>query len=108
MARSRDRVKFTIPARHGASSKMATLLHDVFNIEEHYIKACSCEWKDVTIICRPSQFARFMILRNKRGMKNGFRELNATLFEARDTKQKTQTTFNVWGNFNEVKTDECV
>ncbi len=32
------------------------------------------------VICRPSQFARFMIGRNDIGMRNGFKELDAVLF----------------------------
>jgi len=33
-----------------------------------------------TVICRPSQFARFLIGRNDVGMRNGFKELDAVLF----------------------------
>jgi hypothetical protein len=32
------------------------------------------------IICRPSQFARFVIYRNEVGQKNGFMDLQAKLF----------------------------
>jgi hypothetical protein len=33
-----------------------------------------------TIICRPSQFARFLIYRNDEGGRNGFKELEPELF----------------------------
>lgn len=32
------------------------------------------------IVCRPSQFARFLIFRNEAGIKNGFMDLQATLY----------------------------
>lgn len=34
----------------------------------------------ITIVCRPSQFARFLIKRNEVGFANGFKELHAELF----------------------------
>ena len=33
------------------------------------------------IVCRPSQFARFMIYRHNVGVCNGFKDLNAALFQ---------------------------
>ena len=36
----------------------------------------------VEFVCRPSQFARFLIMRNEAGMKNGFKELYPKLIEA--------------------------
>jgi hypothetical protein len=36
----------------------------------------------VTIVCRPSQFARFLIYRNEAGGRNLFKELNPKLVEA--------------------------
>jgi hypothetical protein len=36
----------------------------------------------VLIRCRPSQFARFLILRNEAGCSNGFKELGARLISS--------------------------
>lgn len=40
----------------------------------------------ITIICRPSQFARFLIYRNEAGGRNLFKELNPRLEEANEEK----------------------
>jgi len=39
----------------------------------------------VTVVCRPSQFARFLIYRNDNGGKNSFKELRAELFTPEPT-----------------------
>lgn len=39
------------------------------------------QWcEGVVIVCRPSQFARFLIRRNELGLNNGFKELHPHLF----------------------------
>jgi len=57
-----------------------------------------CDWKDVTFICRPSQFARFLIARNDAGLPNGFKELSPELFVPQET-----TVFDVSGNKAEYR-----
>lgn len=71
---------------------MQNLLFDVFGISTQITKDCHREHFRVehdytnpeanylTIICRPEQFARFIVLRNSRGMKNGIKCLDAKLY----------------------------
>ena len=92
MSMSKDRVKFTLgtqylgmcPPNNTKAYKALELLEKAFGIKE-------CEAKElirkshrlnegITITCRPSQFARFMIYRDSLGIPNGFRDLKAELF----------------------------
>ena len=79
MSMSKDRVRFVIPGSRLSTScdadKYRQLVEDVFG-------EClgRCDWHDVTIICRTSQFARFMIERHRRGIQNQFSELKPELF----------------------------
>ena len=88
MSMSKDRVRFTIPGgyiSHGKdSANYRKLLDDVFGI-------CvgGRAWEDVTVICRPSQFARFLIERHKRGVSNQFSVLNAEMYQVGEEPRKT-------------------
>lgn len=75
MAMSRDRVRFKIRSCR-LDSKMIRLVKDTLGVD---LPAC---WDDdyITIICRPSQFARFLIERNNRDIANDFKGLDAELF----------------------------
>ena len=82
MAMSRDRVRFELPEcvlKHVGSTSgdaVRKALHEAFGIDIYpSMRICSR-----TIVCRPSQFARFLILRNEYGGTNSFKELNAELF----------------------------
>lgn len=81
MSASRDRVSFTIPSCQlslaFSSQPMRSLLVEVFELRMDEIPQTG----DFTIVCRPSQFARFLILRNDRGLPNSFKELKPILFE---------------------------
>jgi hypothetical protein len=102
MATSRDRVRFVIPshryfsARYGCPDKapkgkaaycayMDMVLETLgirgeeFNAAEAY----HCGVKGVEILCRPSQFGRFMVRRNELGLENWSSELNAKLEQAK-------------------------
>lgn len=84
---SKDRVRFQPALRVGssyfASCSRAELLCECFgltlNKAEKIVSRHSSKG-DIWIICRPSQFARFMIRRNELGWSNTFKELNAELF----------------------------
>ena len=83
MAMSRDRVRFTIQPRHfcGTSRDQGLfrdILYDVFGIDRAV--TFSRMEEEVTIVCRPSQFARFLIARNIAGLRNGFQELKPEMF----------------------------
>jgi hypothetical protein len=84
---SYDRVKFRIPGRSSGDSSKHYLpalaaLRAAFGMDERtYRSKSGSGYRDVEIICRPSQFARFMIKRNDAGGSNGFRELKPELFQ---------------------------
>ena len=95
MAMSRDRVKFTIPynrlmAGSGSGEKLRQLLIEVFNV-----RIPANQYGPVEITCRPSQFARFLILRNDRGLLNGFKELNPKLFTPRENQSRVDDTLKI-------------
>lgn len=86
MAMSTDRVKFTIPMYYESTpskkKKMQRILQSAFDIsfrESNDMFNSGCG--DPVIICRPSQFARFLIYRHAIGLQNQFKELEAELYE---------------------------
>lgn len=82
MSMSKDRVKFTIPAHRLTSSTQACSYRKVcleaFGTDFSDQRTGTC-W-EINVICRPSQFARFLIARNREGIQNQFSELNPVLF----------------------------
>jgi hypothetical protein len=99
MSMSKDRVRFTIPAYSMTSrgDGYRALLSEVFG---HSFAGQFIQHEDITIICRPSQFARFLIKRNEMGMQNGFKELKPELFTP--PEEKKQLVFDVSKNPNRV------
>lgn len=85
MSISHDRVHFNMPnvwsgrgdTRQDAIVKAAV---QAFGIPMEAAKRASAH--GVLVICRPSQFARFLILRNEYGGENGFKNLYAKLVPA--------------------------
>lgn len=87
---SRDRVSFEIGEGYFCSrsrqNKMSEVLERAFGISESEI---DCQIRTngcVQIVCRPSQFARFLIWRNDAGINNGFKDLQAKLFTPKKPK----------------------
>lgn len=87
MARmSKDRVKFRLPSHYWEKAGFKTLLTEAFNINEDqqhilYRSAVDSARQYAEVVCRPSQFARFLILRQDTpGFQNMFKELHAELF----------------------------
>lgn len=86
MTMSKDRVEFKLPCNYSYSNpakkvtKNQALIdatHKVLGLtREEMQKAIDGGW---TIRCRPSQFARFLIIRNNAGLPNSFKELNPKL-----------------------------
>jgi hypothetical protein len=87
---SKDRVVFTIPPsefkknKGGYKEALELAFGDPYNtdgwdgmIENHY---------GLTIRCRPSQFARFLIHRNDVGVPNSFQALNPRLEQEQDER----------------------
>lgn len=76
MAQSKDRVEFTLRAYDRDVEATMRGAARAFNISEDYARTLL----DKRIICRPSQFARFLIYREKEGACNSFKALSARLF----------------------------
>lgn len=80
---SKDRVRFKLKEYYFTHGTTHALLHDAFGIYGPAFQDAKRQAKrygHVEIICRPSQFARFIILREKHGFQNMFKELEADLF----------------------------
>ena len=60
---SHDRVHFTVPNQHLLKSAIRDVLNETMGISVDKMAAKSRLGEDLHIICRPSQFARFIILR---------------------------------------------
>lgn len=78
MSISKDRVQFSVPFHMAQNSGFGKLFRDVFGSDLPRPSYCDGE-QSITVVCRPSQFARFLIERNNRGFANGFKELNPQL-----------------------------
>ena len=81
MGMSKDRVVFKISGHRVAfggreSSIYRRILLDIFGID---VGQEGITTEDLTITCRPSQFARFLIRREELGGSNQFKELEARL-----------------------------
>jgi hypothetical protein len=84
MSMSKDRVRSTLPAYYveGSHHSMHLVLREAFGMSERDLVGVETTAKEtggVIIQCRPSQFARFLILREKAGYQNMFKELRAEL-----------------------------
>lgn len=85
MAMSKDRIQFTLPesVRFGKFRwQYEQLLDQVFGISASEAAPDG----DLKIICRPSQFGRFLVLRHLDGVTNAFSCLNAAFVP--NTEQK--------------------
>lgn len=74
---SRDRVHFSYNDSVDSSASRKAFTR-AFGVGAPRLSSCG-GGRHKTIICRPSQFARFLIYRNEEGGKNGFKILNAKL-----------------------------
>lgn len=85
----RDRVRFNLQP-YGLDQPTRNAFHKAFGapFPSHPMG------DTVIIVCRPSQFARFMIYRNDFGGKNSFKELNPVLF----TPEAQKPELDVSGN----------
>lgn len=83
MAMSKDRVSFHLPAYLFSAAGLTSVLEHAFNVDAttfRRMRAIAETNGAVEIICRPSQFARFLIYREQAGFQNMFKELKAKLF----------------------------
>lgn len=83
MAKSQDRVRFQLQAYYFTCPGIRGLLRSSFQLDGmagNELAHKADTYGHVVIVCRPSQFARFLIYREKEGMQNMFKELKAELF----------------------------
>ena len=77
---SHDRVHFTIPAQYLHKSTIRDCIFETLGIAGSQLIRMGRDDQDLHIICRPSQFARFVILRHvKYGEPNNMACLNMRL-----------------------------
>ncbi len=93
---SHDRVRFFIDdCYYNNSSKMGILrdvLKQAFGLGRgHSAQFMTNGYGGFYLICRPSQFARFLIYRNEAGIKNGFIDLRAKLYTPEPPKDAYTT-----------------
>ena len=81
MAMSKDRIKFWLGYTYLQNHRIYGVLEQAFSMprDETELRHRSNS-EGFWIICRPSQFARFMFYRNQAGLKNGFLDLKTELF----------------------------
>jgi hypothetical protein len=89
MSMSRDRVRFVIQP-YGSDPATAAAFVQAFKAP--FPSAPMAQ--ELTIVCRPSQFARFLIYRNDAGGRNLFKELKPELF----TPEAPKSEIDVSGN----------
>jgi len=84
---SGDRVRIVIPERYLHSSSFRKVMREAFamndsdfdgfkSVDDHYGHPNGME-----VICRPSQFGRFIVLRNEAGGTNSVKDLQPELFQ---------------------------
>ncbi len=79
---SKDRVRFTLTKEMLCSPRTRTVAQEVFG--ENLPLGYSQRGPAITVICRLSQFARFLIARSHAGSWDNFKDLRAELFVQKD------------------------
>jgi hypothetical protein len=89
---SGDRVRIVLPERRMKRNAFIRAAQEAFSLSADELRALQkCEdhygCRGVEVICRPSQFGRFMILRNEYGDDNSVKDLQPELFRPAPVKQ---------------------
>lgn len=95
---SSDRVRFEwdTHGRTSDSAQVEKLFWLSFGMSSYDYRKMTRNHPDGwSVVCRPSQFARFLIFRNQLGMRNGFKELNPVLFQM---QKDNPSVIEVWSN----------
>ena len=107
---SKDRVVFHITPRLIGSSFVDTL-RKAFGLTEAEVKILYALRQgdrddSIKLICRPSQFARFLIWRNEAGCSNSFKELGAKIVpEETQRIKQLDVSERRTANYGETKED---
>lgn len=92
MSMSKDRVKFRLSDTLSQKDANVIAAARAFNISpdaaEHLFNVTG------TIVCRPSQFARFLIYRSEMVKGNRFHQLNAELFTPAPARNEVDVSRN--------------
>jgi hypothetical protein len=96
MSMSKDRVRFKFTDNQNNKDACIQAAVRAFGMERH--EACSAFNTYRVIVCRPSQFARFIIYRSEMVSNNAFAQFGAELF----TPEPPQTVIDVSVNPREV------
>jgi hypothetical protein len=76
---SKDRVHFKVKPCHAENEAFRSAFYHAFG--QSCPKMRSEYYEGVLVVCRPSQFARFLIWRNEFGGRNSFKDLEAELVQ---------------------------
>lgn len=81
---SGDRVRLVIPERYLTNGKVIQAVKQAFGLTDDEIHSARVRDhygnRGLEVICRPSQFGRFVILRNESGTANSIKDLEPELF----------------------------
>jgi hypothetical protein len=89
---SQDRVHFTISEKYLSQACIRDCIAETLGITQTYTQNLAGKYKSLHVICRPSQFARFVILRHvKYGQPNNMACLDMKLV----VPPKEQTAYDV-------------
>ena len=97
MAMSRERVRFVIPEcllNNSQRGKYLKLLDEIFGIKQHEVPRSG----EMTIVCRPSQFGRFIIRRYESGAQNLVQALDPKIVPAEEPKRVFDVSQNRFSN----------
>jgi hypothetical protein len=89
MSVSHDRVRFALDTFTDNATRDA--FHKAFGTP---LLSRTGPFTHITVVCRPSQFARFLIYRNDNGGKNSFKELKPELFVPEPNKTEMDVSRN--------------
>lgn len=92
MSISRDRVRFILDTFCDNATRSA--FHKAFGTD---VPPAPGPITTITVVCRPSQFARFLIYRNDNGGKNSFKDLSPLLFTPETAKREIDVSGNPAG-----------
>ena len=104
---SKDRITFFISQQRYETegSLYRQMIHDVFDLSPAAFNGAIAYFPDlvkrgVAITCRPSQYGRFMVMRNSLGFTNDVKGLQAVLFQPEPEKAAaidvTKRSNRVW------------
>ena len=113
MTMSKDRVRFLLPlqrldSRKAGRSAYLNVLHDALGVNEQELLVHVTTIRGVrgiVIVCRPSQFARLLIVRLHAGIEHWFSDMRAELLPAEDVEPSTTAIMNLVAD--ELDIDLC-